>query len=129
MRLPTWARRTRSSKVGIFDRAGRAAGKADNAERAGRSTDRFAADILNNFATANNTGIANTAGIEHPSMGQGKGYIVLEGRGYLKRANQKVPLPTNIFSSVRLLSTTWIPMRIIKLARRMPSSFRKSVYA
>ena len=81
--------------------ADRVVGRAGNALRAARNTGRFVADILNSFATANSTDIANTAGIENPSRGQGTGYIVLEDRGHPRQANQKVRWPTKTFSSVR----------------------------
>jgi len=77
----------RNSKVGIFDMAGRAADRADNALRAAHSTDRFVADILNTLATANSADIAETADTEHPSLDHSTGHMAVpEGRGRLKQA-------------------------------------------
>ena len=43
----------KSSKVGIFDTAGRAADIADSASHGDRSTDRIVANTVNTAATAN----------------------------------------------------------------------------
>ena len=51
----------KSSRVGIFDTAGRAADIADSASHGDRSTDRIVANTVNTAATA------NIADIEHPN--------------------------------------------------------------
>lgn len=59
----------KSSRVGIFDMAGKAAEIARNAVHAGRSTDRFAAGNLNTVATADSFDTANTGTEDHPNKG------------------------------------------------------------
>jgi hypothetical protein len=63
--------KVRSSRVGIFDMAGRAAGIAGNALYAGRNTDRFVAGTLNTVATADSFGTANTGTEDRTNMGKG----------------------------------------------------------
>jgi hypothetical protein len=77
-----------SSRVHIFDTAGRAADITDNALHAGHSRDRLAVNIPNTVATADNVGAANIADSEHSGMDRSKDHIPgLEGRGRLRRAN------------------------------------------
>jgi len=59
----------KSSKVGIFDTAGRAADIADSASHGDRSTDRIVANTVNTAATAN---IADT---EHPNTEHSRGHM------------------------------------------------------
>lgn len=76
-----------SSRVHIFDTAGRAVDITDNALHADHSRDRLAVNIPNTVATAGNVGTANIADSEHPGMDRSNHIPGLEGRGRPRRAN------------------------------------------
>ena len=88
-----------SSKVGIFDMAGRTADRAGNALHVAHSTDPFVADMLNRLATAYNADIANTADIDNPSTDRSRDMVVRPGRERLSQARRKKQGPRKSLSS------------------------------
>jgi hypothetical protein len=88
-----------SSKVGIFDMAGRTADRAGNALHVDHSTDRFVANMINSLATAYNADIANTADIEGPSTDRSRDMVVRPGRERLSQARRKELGPRKTLSS------------------------------
>ena len=75
----------RSSRVGILDMAGKAAGIVGSGARGVRSTDRIVANTVNTAATA------NTADTEHPNMDRSKDHRPAPERcGCQRQAKPKV---------------------------------------